>query len=442
MPATTKARNGAAVTPAPETEGRHGGDAAERGAPPANGTHAAARKPAPLLLPPPPKEAGPPPDARRVLAAFCYEEPGSPVTEFVTKVAGALADRGIALHVFSRKGFELDAPGVSVHVLGEGDDENLLDRVQEFTHRACNAFLKQFQGTAAPVTLLGCEWSAAPVLSLLRGVKNLPTILSLHSVERQRSDLTSEESRQIEEIELAGLREARVVLARDAGTAEVIRQVLPECADRTVIARERFPVHEFRRDLDPGAVKARYEVGPIDPTILYVGDLEERYGPDLLVKAMPAVLKNTPQARLVVVGAGGDYWPLRVYARYLLLEHAVRLPGSVEGDALCELIQAADVVVVPSRESTPWWPILAAWAARRPVVATHEAAPGLLEHEQDSVLCYPAINSCVWGVERLLCDPEMGRALARRGARKLDERFGWGAVAAQVEELMGVASTR
>src|SRR5262249_52108170 len=116
----------------------------------------------------------------------------------------------------------------------------------------------------------------------------------------------------------------------DAGTAEVVRQVLPECADRTVCARERFPVHQFRRDLDRGAVKARFEVGPIDPTILFVGDLEGRYGPDLLVKAMPAVLRNTPQARLIVVGAGDDYWPLRVYSRYLLLEHAVRLPGSVE----------------------------------------------------------------------------------------------------------------
>jgi glycosyltransferase involved in cell wall biosynthesis len=440
MLATTETRNGTNAPPASETTERRPAEAPERPAPVTNGAHAP-RKPAPLLLPPPPKEPAPS-DSRPVLAAFCYEEPGSGVASFVAQVAGALTRRGVALHVFSRKGFGLDAPGASIHVLGEGEEEGLLDRVQEFTHRACNAFLKQFPGGGAPVTLLGCEWSAAPALSLLRGVKNLPTILSLHSVERQRSDLTSEESLQIEEIELAGLREARVVLCHDAGTAEVVRQLLPECADRTVCARERFPVHQFRRDLDPGAVKAKYQVGPIDPTVVYVGDLEGRYGPDLLIKAMPAVLKNTPQARLIAVGAGDEYWPLRVYTRYLLLEHAVRLPGSVEGEALCELIQAADVVAVPSRESTPWWPILGAWAAGRPVVATHEAAPGLLEHEQDSVLCYPAVNSCVWGLERVLCDAEMSRALARQGARKLDERFGWGATAAQIAELMGVASAR
>jgi hypothetical protein len=96
--------------------------------------------------------------------------------------------------------------------------------------------------------------------------------------------------------------------------------------------------------------------------------------------------------------------------------------------------------VVPSREPTPWWPVLAAWAAGRPVAATHGAAPGLLEHEQDCVLFYPSENSCVWGVERLLFDADLGRTLAVAGGAKLEERFGWGCVAAQVQELMGVTA--
>ena len=157
---------------------------------------------------------------------------------------------------------------------------------------------------------------------------------------------------------------------------------------------------------------------------------------------MPAILKNPKQARLIIAGEGALYWPLRVYTRYLLLEHAVRLVGSVEGQAMHELVQAADVIAVPSREATPWWPILAAWAAGRPVVATHAAAPALLAHDVDSELCYPIENSCVWGIERLLYDPELGRRLTQRGLQKLDDRFGWNAVAAQVETLMGVAAAR
>jgi glycosyltransferase involved in cell wall biosynthesis len=383
-----------------------------------------------------------PTDSRPVLAVFCYENPDSLVGRFVAQTAAALAKRQIVVHIFARRDFELDSAGLYCNPLGDCEGDDVIAQVQEFANRACNAFLKTFPAGSGPVTLMGHEWSAVPSLSLLCGIKHLDAVLSLHSLERQRSDMTSEISGQIEKIELAGLRMAKTVLCHDAATAEIATTHAAECQGRIVMVREMFPVQPFENQLDAGVVKARYQVGPIDPTIVYLGDLEERYGPDLLVKALPGVLKNHPQTRLIVVGAGSLYWPLRVYARYLLLEHAVRLAGSVEGQALCDLIQAADMVVVPSRESTPWWPIQAAWAARRPLVVTRPAAPGLLEHEQDGVLVYPSENSLVWGIERILFDAELRETLGVKGREKLEERFGWNVVAAQLEELMTVTAAR
>jgi glycosyltransferase involved in cell wall biosynthesis len=136
-------------------------------------------------------------------------------------------------------------------------------------------------------------------------------------------------------------------------------------------------------------------------------------------------------------------WPLRVHARYLLLEHVVRLPGHVADQPLYELVQAADIIAVPSREQTEWWPILAGWAARRPVVTTHDMARSLdLQHEKDSVLVYPNPGSFVWGVERLLFDPTFAQTVAQRGRQKLDEKFGWASTARQIQELMGVSQSR
>lgn len=384
----------------------------------------------------PPAAAEPPADSARSLALFCFAEPQSAVGQYVTKIVTALSRRQRSVHLFTRHDFGFALPGIVAHVVGLGEQEELLDSVQEFTSRACNAFLEQFPFGGAPVTLFGCEWSSAPALSLLRGIRNTHTILSLHSLERQRSDMSSELSQRIEEIERTELRESRCLLVHDAGTGEVARQLVPECGRRIVCAREPFPVEEFHTGLDAATVKARYNIGPTDPTLLFVGDLSEPYGPDLLVKAMPAILRNHPQARLIIAGDGNLLWPLKVYSRYLLLDHAVRVVGSVEGQAMRELIAAVDAIVLPSREQTPWWPALAGWAARRPVVATHSAAPALLEHEQDSVLCYPSENSVVWGVERVLFDPQLCARMAARGQEKLDERFGWGSLAAQVEELM------
>jgi glycosyltransferase involved in cell wall biosynthesis len=386
------------------------------------------------------EESKAPQETRPVLAVFCFEPPDSAVGHFVTRLAGALAQRSIAVHVFSRTDFELDSAGVGCHAMGECDADDLVASAQEFGSRACNAFLKLFPVGSGPVTLMALEWSTLPAVQLLRGLKKLDLLLSLHSVERQRSDLTSELSIQIDEIERSGLREAKAVLLHDPVTAHAVNAVVPECAERIVPVYEMFPSELFQAELDPGAIKARYQVGPIDPMILFVGDLSEQYGADLLVKALPPILKNHPQARLVVVGEGDLYWPLRVYTRYLLLEHAVRLVGSVVGQPLFELVKAADVVVVPSRSSTPWWPIQAAWAARRPVVVSHQAAPGLLEHERDAVLVYPSENSCVWGIERVLFDAGLRQTLADNGAAKLDAQFAWGSVAAKVEAFLGATA--
>jgi glycosyltransferase involved in cell wall biosynthesis len=381
-------------------------------------------------------------DGRRGLALVCYEDPRSPVGQGVVKLASALARRKLAVHLFSRLGMEIDTAGVVVHELGDCGGDYRPEQIQEFTSRASNAFLQQFRSALAAPTLMGFEWTTIPTLSLLHGIKRIDTILSLHSLERQRSDMSSEASKRIDEIEQTGLREAKWLLFHDRATGERAASCVAGCTDRAVYACERFLAEQFSTPLDPAEVKARYQVGPVDPTIVYVGDLDERYGAELLIRAMPAVLKNHPQARLVLAGGGPHYWRLRVFTRYMLLEHAVRLPGPIEGQEVRELIQAADVVVVPSREPTPWWPFLAAWAARRPVVATHNAAPGLLEHEQNSVLTYPSENSLVWGIERVLYDPELGRTLGQKGNEQLEERFGWSRVAVQIEELLAAQQAR
>jgi glycosyltransferase involved in cell wall biosynthesis len=262
--------------------------------------------------------------------------------------------------------------------------------------------------------------------------------LALRSVERQRSTLTSETSQRIQEIEASGLQAATGVLIEDLALGETIRHWLPECAGRLHLAAQPFPVQRFAGVTDPGQIKARFQIGPIDPTILFVGNLDERHGPDLLMKAIPAIVKNHPQARFVFVGDGDLLWPLRVYVRYLLLENVVRIVGHLEGQPLDELVQAADVIVVPSRESTEWWPFQAAWAARRPVVATHSLKAPVLQHDRNCVLIYPHESSVVWGVERMLWDEKLRDQFAEAGHAELEERFGWNGVAAQLETLLGI----
>jgi glycosyltransferase involved in cell wall biosynthesis len=184
-----------------------------------------------------------------------------------------------------------------------------------------------------------------------------------------------------------------------------------------------FPYHEFASSLDPAVVKARYLVGPIDPLILFVGDLDERHAPDLLICAMPPILKKHPQARLVIVGDGELLWPLKVMSRYMLLDHAVRIAGHVGGRDVRELIAAADIMAIPSREQTEDWQILSGWSARKPVVVTPAGSNGLCMHEENGLLVDSEPAALVVAFDRVLSDPQFGRRVAENGYRKVLDEF-------------------
>ena len=232
------------------------------------------------------------------------------------------------------------------------------------------------------------------------------------------------------------------ILVHEPATAEVARHWVPECAERTTCVRADVPRRALQSHRStPAPIKARYQVGPIDPTILYVGDLSERYGPDLLHQGHAGDPQEPPagpprhrRRRRRCTGRCASTpatccWSTRSGC-----------PATSRARPLDELIQAADVIAVPSREADAvvadpgrlgraagrWWPRTtrppACWSTSR------------------TACCSTRARTAASGASSASCStPNSAARLGAHGASKLDERFGWNTVAAQVEELMGVA---
>jgi glycosyltransferase involved in cell wall biosynthesis len=353
------------------------------------------------------------------------------VGQFAAQTAHGLAEFGHSVHIFSRVSLQPRAEGIQEHVLGDADETDLIGAVRAFTLTASTAF-QAYIPPDENVVLLGCEWSAIPSLQILGALRHLPALLVLHSLERQRSDMSSMLSQQISAIEAEGIVQAKTVFARGAATVEFARRVAPDFAQKITALVDVFDAAPFRKALDAGAVKAKYQIGPVDPTVLFCGVLDENHGPDLLIKAVPAILKKHKQVHFVFVGDGPLFWMLRIYARYLGLDHAVRVTGHLAGEPLNELMQACDLVVSPSRAATEPWPILAGWSAGKAVLATKEMAGPLIDHEDNGVLLLPLPDSCAWGVGRVLDDPYLWGRIVENGRAKLNTQFGFDALARQI----------
>ena len=99
---------------------------------------------------------------------------------------------------------------------------------------------------------------------------------------------------------------------------------------------------------------ARAQVGAIvgkhAPVILTVARLEPRKGIDMVIRAMPAVLRAHPNAAYVVAGAGEDLARLQALAAESGVGDRVRFVGPVDGEIKAAYFAGADVFAMPARK--------------------------------------------------------------------------------------------
>jgi len=86
--------------------------------------------------------------------------------------------------------------------------------------------------------------------------------------------------------------------------------------------------------------------------LFYHGSLEEHFGVDTLIKAMPRVKDMVPQARLHIYGAGRLEEELRLLVQRTRLEEYVTFHGMVPFYELPAILKEADVGIVPTKGAT------------------------------------------------------------------------------------------
>lgn len=180
--------------------------------------------------------------------------------------------------------------------------------------------------------------------------------------------------------------------------------------------------------------------------LLLVGRIEPLKGIDALIRAVALLLERRPEWRgsltaLVVGGAGegersrwnAEQRRLDALRAELGLRDAVRFAGARPQEQLPLFYAAADIVTMPSHYELFGMAALEGLACGRPVVATSAGGPAFVVEDGVSGLLTPPDNHHALAdrLERLLADDEL-RAAVGQAARARAQRFGWGAVAADI----------
>ncbi|WP_031506541.1 glycosyltransferase family 4 protein [Streptomyces megasporus] len=197
------------------------------------------------------------------------------------------------------------------------------------------------------------------------------------------------------------------------------------------------------------AVRAR--LGLADrPVVVCVSRLVPRKGQDTLIRAMPRVLAEVPDAVLLIVGGGPYGKTLRDLAARTGVADAVRFTGSVPWEELPAHYGAGDVFAMPCRTRRGGLDVeglgivyLEASATGLPVVAGDSggAPDAVLDGETGWVVRggAPAEEAARETAERivtLLKDPELRRGMGERGREWIEERWRRDLLAERLQALL------
>jgi glycosyltransferase involved in cell wall biosynthesis len=127
----------------------------------------------------------------------------------------------------------------------------------------------------------------------------------------------------------------------------------------------------FHPAADKRAVRERLQLPRDKKILLTVRNLVSRMGIENLIRAMPEIVKSTPDIALIIGGTGPLKNDLMELSRNLNLEDHIHFAGFIPEAALPEYYQAADIFVLPTIELEGFGLVtLEALASGTPVLGT------------------------------------------------------------------------
>lgn len=199
---------------------------------------------------------------------------------------------------------------------------------------------------------------------------------------------------------------------------------------------------------EAATVRRRWNLGD-GPVLGFIGTFFAWEGLDLLLQALPAVVKSRPDTRLLLVGDGNEAAALRAQAARLGLEQHVIFAGRVLHAGVSALYAAIDVLVYPRRPMrltemvTPLKP-LEAMALGRLQLASDVGGHRELIQDGDTGLLFRAGDAADLARQalRLLGDAELQRRLRDNGPRYVQSERTWAHVIPRYRKIYECARAR
>ena len=275
------------------------------------------------------------------------------------------------------------------------------------------------------------DWLVANAAKALKNAYGIPVVATIHATEAGRnSGIHDDTQRYINDTEWMLTYEASEVIVNSNYMKNELQRLFGLPYEKINVIPNGINLSNFtgiERDYD---FRRQYAMDN-EKIILYVGRLVYEKGSQHLIAAMPKVLSNYHDAKLIIAGRGGMMDELRQEANNLGLNDKIYFTGYLDSKQVQKMYKCADVAVFPSTYEPFGIVALEAMLAGVPTVVSDVGGlDEIVTHGVDGMKAYAGnANSIADSITALLYDHQLATNVAKKAKQKVKEQFNWEKIA-------------
>ena len=275
------------------------------------------------------------------------------------------------------------------------------------------------------------DWLVASAAKTLKHSYDIPIVATIHATEAGRnSGIREPEQKYINDTEWLLTYEANEVIVNSNYMKSEVQRLFGLPFEKINVIPKGVNLNKFIVMDRDYSFRRKYAMDN-EKIILFMGRLVYEKGIQHLIAAMPKVLANYHDAKLVIAGKGGMIDELKAQAEYLGISNKVCFAGYMNGKDVEKMYKAADISVFPSTYEPFGIVALEGMLAERPIVVSDAGGLGeIVEHGQTGMKSYCGnSNSIADSILELLFNPELCANIVKNAKVKVKNNYNWKKIA-------------
>jgi len=275
------------------------------------------------------------------------------------------------------------------------------------------------------------DWLVSYAAKTLKEAFGVPMVATIHATENGRnSGIHDDTQRYINDSEWQLTYEASEVIVNSNFMKNDLQRIFGLPYEKMSVIPNGVKLDTFKgieRDYD---LRRQYAMDN-EKIILYVGRLVYEKGIQHLIGAMPKVLNNYHDAKLIVCGRGGMMDELRHEADSLGISQKVYFAGYCDNKKIKKMYKNADVAVFPSTYEPFGIVALEGMLSGTPTVVSDVGGLNeIVEHGVTGMKSYAGnSNSIADSILALLFDQNLCEKVSKNAIKEVKEKYNWSKIA-------------